>query len=124
MRAIVVAVVSGILLLASWENVANARASGYGARNMVAPSRFGPGYNWTFRRWPLYGGFVAVPAFPSDGFFGYPPYAPFPPDGSAAAADHPGDGASAQGCQNPTHRTVTVRAEAGGTKEVTITYCH
>jgi hypothetical protein len=122
MRAIMVAVVSGILLLASWENVASARGTGYGARN-VAPSHVGPRYNRVFRRGPLYGGFIAVPAYPSDGLFGYPPNAPFAPDGPAAA-DYPGEATPAQGCQNPTHRTVTVPAEAGGTKEITITYCH
>jgi hypothetical protein len=121
MRAIIVAVVSGILLLASWENVANARASGVGARN-VAPSHPGPRFNRTFRRGPLYGGFIAIPAYPSDGLPGYPPYAPFPPDSSAA--DYQGGPASAKRCDNPTHKTVTVPAEAGGTKDVTVTYCH
>jgi hypothetical protein len=120
MRAILVAVLSGILLLASWENVANARVSSYGAR-IVVQRHFAPRYNRAFR-WPLYGGFVAVPAYPADGFYGYPPYAPFAPDSSAA--DSPGDPAPAKGCQNPTHRTVTVPSDGGSTKQVTITYCH
>jgi len=121
MRAIMVAVVSGILLLA-WENVTNARPSGAAARS-VAPSHLGQRYNRILHRRPLYGGFIAVPAYPSDGFFGYPPYPPFAPDGSAAAG-YPGEAASARGCPNPTHRTVTVPSEGGGTKEVTVTYCH
>jgi hypothetical protein len=123
MRAVMVAVVSGIMLLASWENVANARASGSGART-AAPSHPGTRYNRIIRRGPLYGGFIAVPAYGPDSLFNYPPYAPFAPNGSAGAADYSGEPASAQRCQNPTHRTVTVQAEAGGTKEVTITYCH
>jgi hypothetical protein len=121
MRAITVAVVSGILLLASHDNVANARVSGVGAHN-VAPSHVGPHYNRAFRRGPLWGGFIAVPAYPADGLFDYPPYAPFTPDGSAA--DYPGQAAPAQSCQNPTRRTVSVPSEGGGTKEITVTYCH
>jgi len=120
MRAVIVAVLSGILLLASWENVANARVSAGGVHT-VAPGHPGLRFNRTFRRWPLYGGYLAVPAYPADGFLGYPPYPPFPPNGSAT--DYPGD-APAQRCENPTQRTVTVRAEAGGTKDVTVTYCH
>jgi hypothetical protein len=122
MRAIVVAVVSGIMLLASWENVANARASGVGARP-AASSHLAPRNSRIFRRGPLSGGFVAVPAYAPEGFFDYPPYAPFPPD-SSATANYPGEGAPTQRCQNPTHRTVTVPSEAGGTKEITITHCH
>jgi hypothetical protein len=124
MRAISVAVVSGILLLASWENVASARVSGVASRP-VAPGHVGPRYNRTFRGWPLYGGFIGAPAFAPDGFFDYPSYPPFAPDGSAAATGYSGEvAAPVQQCQNPTHRTVTVRSEAGGTKDVTITYCH
>jgi hypothetical protein len=119
MRAIIVAVLSGILLLASWENVASARVSGAGART-VAPSHVAPRYNRAFRRSPLYGGFIAVPAYPTDGPLGYSP--PFAPDSSAA--DYQGGPASAKRCDNPTHKTVTVPAEAGGTKDITITYCH
>jgi hypothetical protein len=122
MRAVIVAVVSGILLLASWENVASARVSGVTARP-VAPSHVGPHYNRTFRRWPLNGGFI-VPAYAPDGFFDYPSYPPFPPDGSAGATGYSGEIAPVRQCQNPTHRTVTVRAEAGGTKDITVTYCH
>jgi hypothetical protein len=121
MRAIMVTVVSGILLLSSWENVANARVSAVGAR-FVAPSRLGPHYNRAFRRWPLYGGFIAVPAYSSDDFFASPPYGAFAPDSSAV--DYPGRPAPTQRCENPTHKTVTVPAEAGGTKEITVTYCH
>jgi len=121
MRAIAVAVVSAILLLASLENVANARGSG---ARYVAPSHVGSRYNRVFRRGPLYGGFIAVPVYPYDGFFGYPPYAPFAPDSSGAAADYPGDTAPVQRCQNPTQRTVTVPSEGGGTKQITVTYCH
>jgi hypothetical protein len=117
MRAIMVAVLSGILLLASWENVASAHVSGAGART-VAPSHVAPRYNRAFRRSPLYGGFIAVPAYPTDGS----PYAPFAPDSSAA--DYQGGPASAKRCDNPTRKTVTVPAEAGGTKDITITYCH
>lgn len=118
MRAITVAVLSGILLLASWENVANARASGAGTRS-AAPSHFSPHYR-AFRRGPLYGGFIAVPAYPADGFLGYSPYPSLPPDSSAAGVLAPVQ----QRCESPTHKTVTVPAEAGGTKEITITYCH
>jgi hypothetical protein len=120
MRAITVAVVSGILLLGSWENVANARVSGYGAQHVV-PRHLAPRFNRAFR-WPLYGGFLAVPAYPADGYFGNSPYAPFAPDSSAAT--DPGEGVGAQRCQNPTHRTVTVPSDGGGTKQVTVTYCH
>jgi hypothetical protein len=123
MRAITVAVVSGIMLLASWENVANARVSGYVPRN-VAPGHIGPHHNHVFRRGPLWGGFVTVPVYPSYDSFGYPPDAPFAPDGSAAVTDYPGDRAAVQRCQNPTQRTVTVPSEAGGTKQITVTYCH
>jgi hypothetical protein len=118
MRAIMVAVVSGILLLASWQNVANARISGAGVRP-AAPSHVGPRYYRTFRRGPLWGSFIAVPAFPP---VDYPPYPPLMPDGSNAG--YPGEAASGRDCQNPTRRTVSVPAEAGGTKEITITYCH
>jgi len=129
MRAVIVAVVSGILLLGSWENVASARGSGVGARS-AAPGHVGPRsnrafrYNRVFRRGPLYGGFIAVPAYGPDDFLGYPPYPPFAPDGSAAATGYSGEAAPARGCPNPTHRTVTVPSEAGGTKQVTVTYCH
>jgi hypothetical protein len=123
MRAIVVAVVSGIMLLASWENVANARASGVGARP-VTSSHPAPHNRIIFRRGPLWGGFIAVPAYAPEGFFDYPPYAPFPPD-SAATANNPGGGAPTQRCLNPTHRTVTVPSEGGGgSKQITVTDCH
>jgi len=121
MRAIVVGVVAGIMLLASWENVANARGSGVGTRPAVS-SHLVPRNNHIFRRGPAWGGFIAVPAYAPEGFFDYPPYAPFPPQ-SSTTADYPGDAASTQRCQNPTHRTVTVPSEAGGTKQVTVTYC-
>jgi hypothetical protein len=123
MRAIVVAVIAGIMLLASWENVANARVSGVGARS-AASSHVAPRNNHVFRRAPLWGGYIALPAYAPEGFFDYPPYAPFPPD-SPATANYQGDGAPTQRCQNPTHRTVTVPSESGGgTKQVTVTYCH
>ena len=123
MRAIMVAVVSGILLLASWENVANARVSGVAVRS-VASSHVGPHYNRAFRRGPLYGGFIAVPAYPAYNFFDYPPYAPFVPSSSSTATDYPGEAAPIQRCQNPTHKTVTVPSEGGGTRQITVTYCH
>ena len=123
MRAIVTAVALGILLLASSETAANARGSGYGA----GPSHFVPSHRLsspvyrTFRRPPSYGGFVGVPFYGPDDFFDYPPYAPYAPDTSSS---YSGTTPSARGCPQPTHKTVTVPAEAGGTQQVTVTYCH
>jgi hypothetical protein len=69
----------------------------------------------------LYGGFVGAPFFGADDFFDYPPYAPYAPDISSSSL---GEATSTSRCLQPTHKTVTVPAEAGGTQQVTVTYCH
>jgi len=122
MRAIVAAIALGILLLASSDTAANARGSSFRAGSFhFAPSYRSPPSPYVFRRRPLYGGFVGAPFFGPDDFFDYPPYAPYAPDTSTG---YPSGGPSAQGCPQPTQRTVTVPKEAGGTQQVTITYCH
>jgi hypothetical protein len=123
MRATVIAVVLGIPLLACSNTTANARGSGYGgASPHFAPAyRAQPFYRYrAFRSRPLYGGFIGAPYY-GDDFFDYPPYAPYAPNTSTA---YPSEAPSAQGCLQATHKTVTVPAEAGGTQQVTITYCH
>lgn len=122
MRATVTALVLGILVLASSDTAANARGSGYGAGSPhFAPSYRSPPFHRAFPARPLHGGFIGVPFYGPDDFFDYPPYAPYAPDPSAG---YPSGAPSAQGCLQPTHKTVTVPAEAGGTQQVTITYCH
>ena len=122
MRAIVAAVVSGILLLASSDTAVDARGSSFGAGSPhFAPSyRSQPSYR-TFRGRPLHGGFIGVPFYGPNDFFGYPPSLPYAPDTSAG---YPSKGPSTQRCLQPTYKTITVPAEAGGTQQVTITYCH
>jgi hypothetical protein len=120
MRAIIVAAVSGILLLASGANVANARGNGYVARPS-APRHLATHHNRALRRLPLHGSFIAVPAYPLDGVPSYPPYAPFAPDNSAG---YPTQAAPVGRCLQTTHKIVTVPAESGGTREVTVTYCY
>ena len=122
MRATVAAIVLGILLLASSEAAANARSSGYGA----GASHFVPRYNSrpfnrTFRERPSNRGFIGVPLYGPDDFFDYPPYVPYMPDNSAG---YPTAAPTTQRCLQPTRKTVTVPAEAGGTQQVTVTYCH
>ena len=124
MRATVAAIIVGILLIASSDTVANARVSGYG----TGASHFVPRYNSrpfnrTFRQRPPNGGFIGVPLYGPDDFFDDPPYLPYTPDTSAgypSVAPAP----RTQRCLQPTHKTVTVPAEAGGTQQVTVTYCH
>jgi hypothetical protein len=118
MRATIVAVVLGILLLVPSETVANARGVGYSARPWRAAPSFGLRPNSRgFRRAPLYGGALAFPYYDD---FDYPPYAPYPPE---TPLRDPGN-APGSYCRQPTQKTVTVPAEAGGTRQVTITYCH
>jgi hypothetical protein len=122
MRATVAGVVLGILLLASSDTAANARGSGYVAGSPhFAPSYRSPPFSRAFRRRPLDGGFIGAPYYGAEDFFDYPPYAPYAPDTSPGYSS---GAPSAQGCLQPTHKTVTVPAEAGGTQQVTITYCH
>jgi hypothetical protein len=133
MRATVAAVVLTILMLTSSGTAANARGSGYGGvsphfaptyralpfyRYRALPYRYG-----AFPRQPLYGGFIGAPYYGSgsDDFFDYPPYAPYAPDTSSST---PGAAPSTNRCPQPTHKTVTVPAEAGGTQQITVTYCH
>jgi hypothetical protein len=118
MRATVAAVVLGILLLVPSQTAANARGSGFGARPWhAAPFHLPPHYR-VFRRAPLYGGFLAFPAY--DDFLDYPPYPPYSPENSF---DNPGT-APGRHCRQATQKTVTVPAEAGGIRQVTVTYCH
>ena len=119
MRTTIVAVVLGILLLVASETAANARGAAHGARPLHATPnlRLPPNYR-VFRRTPLYGGFFAFP--PYDDYLDYPPYAPYTPENSV---DSPGS-APGQYCRQPTQKTVTVPAEAGGTRQITVTYCH
>jgi hypothetical protein len=124
MRATVAAVALGVLLLASSDTAANARGSAYGAGSpQFAPTYRSRPFYHTFRGRPLYGGFIGVPFYGPDTFFDYPPYAPYAPDTSSGNPAVPA-ASSINRCLQPTHKTVTVPAEAGGTKEVTVTYCH
>jgi hypothetical protein len=123
MRATVAALVLGFFLLTCSGTLANARGSGYGAGSPhFAPGyRSLPSYNG-FRRRPLYGGYTGVPYYWPDDFSAYPPpYAPYTPDSNSS---YPGEAPSTGRCLQPTHKTVTVPAEAGGTQQVTVTYCH
>jgi hypothetical protein len=122
MRATVAAVAFGVLLLASSDTAANARGSAYGAGSphFVPSYRPRPFYR-TFRRPPSYGSFIGAPFYGPDDSFDYPPYAPYAPDTSSS---NPGGQPSTNRCLQPTQKTVTVPAEAGGTKQVTVTYCH
>ena len=121
MRATVAALVLGIFLLACSDTTANARGSGYVAASPHFAPRYRslPFYNGLRRR-PLYGGY-GVPFYWPDDFLEYPPYAPYAPDSTSS---YPGEAPSANRCLQPTHKTVTVPAEAGGTQQVTVTYCH
>jgi hypothetical protein len=122
MRATVAAVALGVLLLASSDTAANARGSAYGASTPhFAPTYRPRPFYRTFHGRPLYGGFIGVPFYGPDTFFDYPPYAPYSPDTSSSS---PGAPPSTNRCLQPTQKTVTVPAEAGGTKQVTVTYCH
>ncbi len=121
MRATVAAVILGILLLASSDTTADARGAAYGtASPHFTPHYLSPPSYPAFRRRPLYGGFIGAPFFGPDDFFDTPPYAPYVPDISSSYPSAP----PTRGCPQPTQRTVTVPAEAGGTQQVTITYCH
>jgi len=117
-RAIILAVTLGVLFSAAWADVAIARGYGNGARSpYFAPGYRLPHYNRALRRAPLYGGFIAVPYAP-DNSFGYPPYAP------ESFTDEPSQSRPGERCKNPTQKTVTVPSDSGGTRQVTITYCH
>jgi hypothetical protein len=118
MRATVAAVAFGVLLLASSDTAANARGSAYGAGSPHFAPSFRPR---TFRRPPSYGSFIGVPFYGPDDSFDYPPYAPYAPDTSSS---NPGGRSSTNRCLQPTRKTMTVPAEAGGTQQVTVTYCH
>ena len=120
MRATVTAITLGLLLLATSDTAANARGSVSGAVSPhFAPTYRSPPSYRTFRRRPLYGGFIGVPYY-GDDFFDYPsaPYAPDTYSGHASGTP------STQRCLQPTQKTMTVPAEAGGTQQVTVTYCH
>jgi hypothetical protein len=122
MRATAAAVALGILLVASSDTAATARGSSNGATPPhFAPSHRSPPVYRALRRQPLYGGVIGAPFFGPDDYFDYPPYAPYAPDTSSGS---PGVAPAVRGCPQPTHKTVTVPAEAGGSQQVTVTYCH
>jgi hypothetical protein len=126
MRTTVAVVVLTIVLLASSNTAADARGSGYatGSPHFVPHYRGAPPVYRAFRRRPLYGGVVGVPFFGSDDYFDYPPLAPYSPDTSPTYSGTAGAAPSTNRCPQPTRKTVTVPAEAGGTQQVTVTYCH
>jgi hypothetical protein len=103
MRAALVVVVAGIMLLAPFEMVANARGYGYVARSWhFAPRYRVPRPNRAFRRRLPSSGLVVVPSYAPDSFVGYPPEAPPAPS-----------------CRE----IVTVPSEDGGTRQITVTRC-
>jgi hypothetical protein len=116
-----------MLLLAPASPVANARG-GFGphsshSSHFSGPGSFtGPGLSrhfhqarprGNFGQWPLFGGYYAVPPYASDNIITYAP-----PERVVFVAVPP----RALSCKHSV-QTVTVPAELGGTRDITITRC-
>jgi hypothetical protein len=111
--AVVVTSTLAMLFVAPLEVVA-ASAHGFGAHSSHGAPHFRPvRHRGTYRHWPYYGGYVAVAPYVSDNTITYAPpervvYVPLRPQ--ALSCHH-------------SKETITVPAEGGGTREITITRC-
>jgi hypothetical protein len=123
--AIIVVFVVAMLLVLPMGPVANARSGGFGGHSshFSGPGLFtGPGLSrhlhrarplGNFSQWPLFGGYYAVPPYASDNIITYAA-----PERVVFVAVPP----RALSCKHSV-QTVTVPAELGGTREITITRC-
>jgi hypothetical protein len=118
-----------MLLLVPMGPVANAGGGGFGAHSshsshfLSGPGLFsGPGLSrhlnqgrprGNFSQWPLFGGYYAVPPYASDNIITYAA-----PERVVFVAVPP----RALSCKHSV-QTVTVPAELGGTRDITITRC-
>jgi hypothetical protein len=124
--AIIVVSVVAMLLLAPASPVANARG-GFGAHSFHSSHFSGPGLftgpglsrhlhqgpRVNFSQWPLFGGYYAVPPYASDSIITYAT-----PERVVFVAVPP----RALSCKHSVEK-MTVPAELGGTREITITRC-
>jgi hypothetical protein len=123
--AIIVVFVVAMLLVLPMGPVANARSGGFGGHSshFSGPGLFtSPGLSrhlhrtrprGNFGQWPLFGGYYAVPPYASDNIITYAT-----PERVVFVAVPP----RALSCHHSV-QTVTVPAELGGTREITITRC-
>ena len=126
--AIIAVFAMAMLLLAPAAPVVNARGGGFGAHSSHSSHLSGPGLfsgpglsrhghqarlRGNFSPWPLFGGYYAVPPYASDNIVTYAT-----PERVVFVAVPP----RALSCKHSV-QTVTVPAELGGTRDITITRC-